>query len=202
MSIIVAVKKAGRVVLGADTAECEDDLIISSDYIVNSSKIVRAGDSWLGLAGWSATQHIIESVLRNEDHDLDFSDREAIFETSRKLHEIMKSDYFMDTQEDKDQPVESSQISALIANANGIFELESYRSVAEYHRFWAIGSGKRLAIGAMHAMYHITDDAKIIAEAGLKAACDFDDGCALPFDTCSVELSTATVKTRGRVLGV
>ena len=99
MSVIVAVKKAGRVVLGADTAESEDDLVITSDYIVNSSKIVKAGDSWLGLAGWSATQHIIESVLRNRDHQLDFSNRSAIFETSRKLHEIMKSDYFMDTNE-------------------------------------------------------------------------------------------------------
>ena len=126
--------------------------------------------------------------MRSGNVELDFSSREAVFETARKLHEIMKSEYFMDPQEEKEQPVESSQISALIAGPSGIFELESYRSVAQYTRFWAIGSGKKLAIGAMHAVYDRFDDAQQIAEAGLRAACEFDDGCSAPFETRSVAL--------------
>ena len=188
MSIIVVVRKAGQVVIGADTAESDDDLVIGADYVVNPSKLLQAGETWIGLAGWSASQTILESILRRGDVELSFRDRAAIFESARKLHEVMKSDYFIDTQEDKEQPVESSQISALIANRYGIFELESYRSVAEYRRYWAIGSGKKLAIGAMHAMYERSDDPVAIAEAGLHAACAFDDGCALPFETRSVGL--------------
>jgi ATP-dependent protease HslVU (ClpYQ) peptidase subunit len=130
------------------------------------------------------------SVVRTGKPSLDFTSRGAIFDTARKLHEIMKTDYFMDPQEDKEQPVESSQISALIANAHGIFELESYRSVAEYTRYWAIGSGKKLAIGAMHALYSLHDDPVRIAEAALRAACQFDDGCSLPFETRAIPLRT------------
>ena len=189
MSIIVAVRKGDMAVIGADTAESEDDLVISAEYIVNHSKLLRTGDSVLGLAGWSATQHIIESVVRSEKVELKLGSGVEIFETARKLHEVMKNDYFMDPQEEKEQPVESSQISALIVNPAGIFELESYRSVAQYTRFWAIGSGKRLAIGAMHAAYNLLDDPRAIAEAGMRAACQFDDGCALPLEMISVPLT-------------
>ncbi len=189
MSIIVAVRKGNTAVIGADTAESEDDLVISAKYIVNHSKLLHSGDSILGLAGWSATQHIIESVVRSEKLDLNFGSGAEIFETSRKLHEVMKTDYFMDPQEEKEQPVESSQISALIVNPSGIFELESYRSVAQYTRFWAIGSGKRLAIGAMHAAYDLLDDPRDIARAGMLAACDFDDGCSEPIEMKSVTLN-------------
>lgn len=190
MSVIVVVQKNGRVAIGADTAESDDDLVIGAGYIVNHSKLLEAGDAIIGLAGWSATQNIIESVVRGGKPELDFSSREAIFETSRKLHEVMKSDYFMDPQEEKEQPVESSQISALIASPAGIFELESYRSVAQYTRYWAIGSGKKLAIGAMFAVYDLLDEPQRIAEAGLRAACEFDDGCAAPFETRGLTLST------------
>lgn len=189
MSVLVVVKKNGRAVIGADTAESSDDLMLSAEYVVNSSKLLNYGNGWLGLAGWSATQAIIESVLRRPDHDLDFGDRSAIFESARKLHGMMKNEYFVDPQEDKDQPVESSQVSALICNANGIYELESYRSVAEYQRFWAIGSGRNLAIGAMHAMWPLSRDPVAIAEAGLRAACEFDDGCALPIEIRSIDLA-------------
>ncbi|MEM6638457.1 MAG: MFS transporter [Pseudomonadota bacterium] len=189
MSIIVAVRKGDTAVIGADTAESEDDLVIRAEYIVNHSKLVQAGDSVLGMAGWSATQHILDAVVREKKVELDFSSATSIFDSARALHEVMKSDYFMDPQEEKDQPVESSQISALIVNRNGLFELESYRSVAEYTRFWAIGSGKRLAIGAMHALYDRCDDPEDIARAGLAAACDFDDGCCAPVELKRVALS-------------
>lgn len=192
MSVIVAVRKGNTAVIGADTAESEDDLVINAKYIVNHSKLLHAGDSILGLAGWSATQHIIESVVRSKKLELNFNSGAEIFETSRKLHEVMKTDYFMDPQEEKEQPVESSQISALIVNPCGIFELESYRSVAQYTRFWAIGSGKRLAIGAMHATYDLLDDPQDIARAGMLAACDFDDGCSEPIQMKSVTLKQKT----------
>ncbi len=189
MSVIVVVRKGGTAVIGADTAECASGMLVRADYVVNHSKLLRAGDSWLGLAGWSAAQSIMESALKREDLGLAFTDRHSIFESARKLHEKLKSDYFIDTQEDKEQPVESSQVSGVIASQHGIFELESYRSVVEYARFWAIGSGDKLAIGAMHAVYDGCDDPVVIAETGLRAACAFDEGCALPFETRVVELA-------------
>ena len=106
----------------------------------------------------------------------------------RGLHSIIKSDYHVDTSEEKYQPVESSQLSMLIANPQGIYEVDSYRTVSEYQRFFALGSGRTLALGAMQAVYDRVDSAAEIAMAGVEAACEFDDGCALPATSHTVEL--------------
>lgn len=180
MSIIVALRKGREAVIAADTAQSDESMVMTAKYLVNHEKILRAGDSYVGLAGWSASQDIFESLIRERPELLKLESRAAIFDTFRALHEVMKEKYFIDTQEDKEQPVESSQLGALIVNPNGIFEIESYRSVSEYSRFWALGSGKRLAMGAMHALYETTDDVVAIAKAGIEAACEFDDGCVLP----------------------
>lgn len=182
MSIVVVVKKNGKTVIGADTAQSDEDLLIKADYVVNHTKLMRCGSTWLGLAGWTVAQNILESLYAREGETWRFGSRSEIFETARRMHESLKSDYFLHTQEDKDQPVESSQLSALIANERGIFELESYRSVTEYEKFWAIGSGKILGLGAMHAVYDRLSDPADIARAGIEAACEFDDGCELPMD--------------------
>ncbi len=190
MSVIVVVRKNGRAVISADTLQSDSSMVLPAEYVKNHEKIVTFGDTFLGFAGWSASQEIMESVIRQHPDTLDFSGREALFETARKLHTLLKSDYFLDTQEDKDQPVESSQLSMLVAGPSGIFELESYRAVAEFTRFWAIGSGRGLALGAMHAVFDLHDDPLAIARAGVVAACQFDEGCGLPITERSVALAT------------
>ena len=188
MSVIVVARKHGRAVIAADTLQSDSSMVLPAEYVVNHEKILQFGDTYLGFAGWSASQEIMESVIRQHPETLDFSNRATLFETARQLHGLFKSDYFLDTQEDKDQPVESSQLSMLVAGPNGIFELESYRAVAEYTRFWAIGSGRGLALGAMHAIYEQHDDPLVIARAGIAAACQFDEGCSLPMTERTVEL--------------
>ncbi len=188
MSVIVVVRKGGEVAIAADTAQTDGSVMLRAKYVRNSEKIVRFGDTYVGLAGWSAAQDIFESVVRNHADKLDFSSRAAIFETARNLHGLMKSDYHIDTQEEKDQPVESSQLSMLIANRHGIFEVDSYRTVSEYERFWALGSGRRFALGAMYQCYEQFDTASEIAGAGVAAACEFDDGCAPPVTTHRIAL--------------
>lgn len=190
MSIIVALRKGNQAVIAADTAQSDETMVMRAKYLVNHEKILRTGDSFVGLAGWSASQDIFESLIREQPELLNFESRAAIFDSFRAMHEVMKEKYFIDTQEDKEQPVESSQVGAIIVNPHGVFEIESYRSVSEYKRFWALGSGKRLAMGAMHALYDTTDDVEAIARAGVEAACEFDDGCSLPL-TCHV----VTLKT-------
>ena len=77
----------------------------------------------------------------------------AIFETFRKLHPILKEQHFLNPKEEEDDPYESTQMTALIANEHGIFGVYSMREVFEYSRFWAVGSGREFALGAMHAEY-------------------------------------------------
>ena len=119
-----------------------------SDY----DKIVRYRDTYIGLCGSAAHQLVFESLLAKHG-DLDFAHKSAIFETFRKLHPILKEQHYLNPKEEEDDPYESTQITALIANGNGIFGVFSMREVFEYTQFWAAGSGREFALGAMQARY-------------------------------------------------
>ena len=100
----------------------------------------------------------------------------------------MKDDYFIETSENDDQPVESSQMDGLVISPQGIFEFDSYRGVDEYSKYWALGSGRRYALGALHSTYESERTSEEIAIAAVKASCNFDDGSALPVLFETIEL--------------
>jgi len=189
MSIIVAVKKHGEIVIASDSAQTEDGMIVSSEYYVNNNKILPCGESYIGLVGWSCTQDIIESLVREHANKMKLASRAEIFDTFRFVHAQLKENYFIETDEDKDQPVESSQIGALIIGPSGIFEIESYRTVTEYTKFWALGSGKKLALGALQATYENMQNAEDIARLAVSTACALDDACAEPVHIHSITIN-------------
>mgnify|MGYP003350832715 CR=1 FL=1 len=112
-----------------------------------------------------------------------------IFKTWQAFHTVLKEKYFLLATTDKDDSLESSRFDVLIANPHGIFGVGAHRTVQEYVRFYAIGSGTDLALGAMYAMY---DDPKLsaaqIAQRAVEAAAEFDDSTALPVIVQSVKL--------------
>lgn len=180
MSIIVGVRKGDSLVIASDSAQTEDGMIISSEFYANNNKIVACGECYIGLVGWSCTQDIMESIVRKHAAKMKLANRAEIFDTFCFIHALLKKEYFIETDEDKDQPVESSQIGALIVGPTGIFEIESYRTVTEYTKYWALGSGRKLALGALHAVYDKMEDAGDIATVAVNAVCAFDDACAPP----------------------
>jgi ATP-dependent protease HslVU (ClpYQ) peptidase subunit len=103
-----------------------------------------------------------------------------VFDTFLKLHPKLKETYFLNPKEEDADPYESSQFTALIANAAGIFGVYSYREVFEFDRFWAIGSGRRFALGGMHAVWNQAKTAREVAQAGVAAGCEFDTSSAGP----------------------
>ncbi|MDQ7049266.1 MAG: hypothetical protein Q9M92_06875 [Enterobacterales bacterium] len=68
-------------------------------------------------------------------------------------------------------------------NPQGLFSFGNYREVHQYTQFWSLGSGRRIALGAMHARYSTEASAVEISEAGVRAACVFDDACNEPIQT-------------------
>jgi ATP-dependent protease HslVU (ClpYQ) peptidase subunit len=66
---------------------------------------------------------------------------------------VLKEEAFLNPKEEDDDPYESSQMTVMIANPSGIFAVYSMREVFEFDRFWAIGSGRSFALGAMYAQY-------------------------------------------------
>jgi ATP-dependent protease HslVU (ClpYQ) peptidase subunit len=179
MTTLVAVRKGGSIAIAADSLTTFGDLKLSAAYDRSPEKILRHGDNYIGLCGSAAHQLVFESLLR-ERKDLDFSTKAAIFESLRKLHPALKEQHFLNPKEEEDDPYESSQISALVANARGIFGVYSMREVFEYTRFWAVGSGRDFALGAMLANYGRLKSAEAVAKSGVEAGTTFDKNSALP----------------------
>ena len=188
MSIVCAAMKNGVIAISCDTQSNFGSINVTSRHIQNSNKLYSVNKSIIGIVGWHAIADMFEHLIKNEKKLFQLDTRMNIYSTLIKLHEKMKDDYFIETREDEDQPVESSQLDALIINQQGIFEISSYREVNQYKTFWGIGSGRSVALGAMHALYETKATAKQIVEAGVKAAAEFNDGCGLPLKTRTLKI--------------
>lgn len=190
MSTIVVVKKDKRVVIGADTMQSQGSTTIRSMYQPKGDKIFKFRQSYIGVTGSSAFKYVLASLFKKHKDLINLNSAEEIFETLLKIHPILKNDYFIETNEndDESQEFESNQIFALIANKTGAYEIQSYREVHNIGQFWATGSGKLFALGAMHAIYKTEKNPRVIAEKGLKAACEFDENSGLPLQIKSVSL--------------
>ena len=188
MSTIVVVKKGDLAAIAADTLSTAGSTKGHSKYFADYKKILTFGDSYIGVVGSSAHNNVLASIIRKYPEHLSFDSVEQIFETYLRLHPILKDEFYLMTKEEDDDPYESSQIDALIANPQGIFGMFSWREVKEYSRFWAIGSGRNYALGAMYAVYDQIDDPEEIARVGVAAGCEFDDGSGLPYTSYKVQL--------------
>ncbi len=189
MSTIVAVRKRDQICIAADSLTCFGDTKQSSRYEKSHDKIHTHGENRIGIVGSAAHQIVIESLLSDSSRDFAFSSRMAIFESFRQLHPILKDDYYLNPKDEDDDPYESTRIDALIINPDGLFAVFSLREVFEYTRFWAIGSGGDIALGAMFAMYDRLDSAEEIARIGVEAGAEFNNATALPLSCYSMKLT-------------
>lgn len=188
MTIISAAIKDNKISISADTQISFGSIQAGASYLKDHNKLYQVNDSVVGLTGWTATTQILEHLIHTEPDMFHLHSRWDIFEMLLALHEKLKDKYHIETTEDSDQPVESNQLDGLIINPKGIFQFDSYREVHQHTRFWALGSGQRLALGAMHALYSQHCSAQEIAEAGVLAAVEFDNCCHLPLTTFTLDL--------------
>lgn len=74
----------------------------------------------------------------------------------------------------------NAEISALVLTRSGMFEYDKWcKGLKVQGRFYAIGSGAAVALGALH----MGADARTAA----RIACRLDDGCGLPIVTMSLK---------------
>lgn len=182
MSTIVVTQKNGVSCIGADTLSCLGSLRQRAQHVVNKTKITKIADTYIGLTGTSSSLVVLNSYFANPERPRDFSSCEAIFETFRHAHGWLKAEYFMAAMPDKGEEYETTQFYGLAANEHGIFAIYSYRTAQQFHRFWAAGSGRDFALGAMQSAYDQDLSAEEIARIGLAAAAEFDSATAAPFE--------------------
>lgn len=189
MSTITVTRKNNRVCIAADTLTSFGDTKLYADYDRYHNKIQHHAGSYIGIVGSAAHAVVMEDVFENYSQLLDFSSRNAIFKTFLKLHPILKENYYLNPKDSDNDPYESTQIEAVIANNKGIFAVYGLRDVNEFTRYWAVGSGCDYALGAMHACYDDYDDVEKIASKGIEAGAVFDNASALPINLEVVELA-------------
>ena len=100
----------------------------------------------------------------------------------------MKERYHLKAGDEKDAPYETTHMNVLLANPHGIFGVYSLRSVDEFSKFWAFGSGCDYALGALYCCYDQLESAEEIATKAIEAAATFDDGTSLPITLKTIDL--------------
>lgn len=179
MTTLTVVKKGDAVAIAGDGLTTFGDTRLSRNYKGEHDKILDIAGSKIGICGSSAHHLVLLSAFSRLE-DVKLGSRMEVYETFRRLHPILKEHAFLNTKEDEDDPYESSQITALIANGSGIYGVYSYREVFEFDRFWGAGSGRNFALGAMHALYDDALSAAEIARAGVAAGIEFDTSSGPP----------------------
>ena len=187
MTTITVVKKGNEVAIAADGLTTFGDTRLARSYKGEHDKILSIAGSKIGICGSSAHHLVLLSAFSKLD-DVRLGSRMEVYETFRRLHPILKEHAFLNTKEDEDDPYESSQITALIANKSGIYGVYSYREVFEFDRVWAAGSGRNFALGAMHALYDKKLSAARIAQAGVDAGIEFDTASGPPIVVHAIKL--------------
>lgn len=189
MTTIAVVKKNGHAAIAADTLTKWGTGKESAAYIANNNKIVAAGDTFIGASGSATFKTIMHDYFARAKTKARFNSTIEIFRTWQAFHEVLKDEYFLVTTSDKDDSLESSRFDVLLANPHGIFGVGAHRTVQEYVKFYAIGSGTDVALGAMYGVY---DDprrsAEDIARFAIEAAAEFDDATGLPVMSHSIKL--------------
>lgn len=187
MTTIVVVKKDGQAVIAGDTLTTFGSTRLASVHDAAPEKLLKHGATYFGIAGSAAHQLVLESLLKKHP-EFTFNGREEIYESFRKIHPILKEEAFLNPKEEDDDPYESSQLTALVANTSGIFGVYSMREVFEFDKFWSIGSGRDFALGAMYAVWKSRKSAEDIARIGVMAGAEYDTGTGLPMNVAVVKL--------------
>ncbi|MEE9351164.1 MAG: hypothetical protein V3U78_02795 [Thiotrichaceae bacterium] len=189
MTVLSIVRKNDKVCIAADTILNLNGNTVSADINRHSDKIFKFHDTYFAYTGSTQSSIMLKHALEEHGHDLSFSGQSNIYKSLLLLHAILKENYFTKTDNSNtNQPVEDMHINFLLANPSGIYQVLGDRFVGEISKYWAAGSGAKLALGAMHSCYDSLDDPNEIATKGIHAACQFDHHCGLPMTIYECEL--------------
>lgn len=189
MTTVTVVKKNGRIAIAADTLTKWGGGKESADYVANHEKIIRVGDSFVAITGSATFKLILTDYFATLDAPPALDSTQEIFRVWNQMHPVLKEQYYLQTGEDKEEDLESSRMDVLIANSRGIFGVAAHRTVQEFSRFYAYGSGSPYALGAMYAAYRAPSlDADAVARLGVMAAAEFHDETGLPVQSFVIDI--------------
>ena len=189
MSTLVIVRKENQICMASESLTTFGSKKQRSKYIQNSGKMFKWNSSYVGVVGYAAHNFVLQSLMKNKDLKPTFRNPTEIFEFFRDLQPMLKEKYYLQPEDDEDDPYESLRMDLFIANEHGMFSVYALREVWEYKNFWSLGSGSRYSLGAMFAVYNDKNLTAVdIAKTGVSAGIEFDDGCDGPIVCKTIEL--------------
>ena len=189
MTTVAVVRKNGIAAIAADTLTKWGPVKESATYVVNHEKILRVGESFIAITGNATFKHIVADYFEGFEEAPRLDSVGDIFRVWNRMHADFKDRYFLQSEEDKEEAIESTRLDALIANSSGIFGVSGQRTVQEFARFYAYGSGSDYALGALYSVYDRAElDAAAVARHAVRAASEFDDGTGEPIHCFTVPL--------------
>jgi ATP-dependent protease HslVU (ClpYQ) peptidase subunit len=189
MTTIAVVKKGTIGAIAADTLTKWGSAKETASYISNSEKILKVGDNYVAVTGNATFKMVLRDYFQEEGDQIQLENPAQIFKTWNRLHSVLKERYFVLPEEDKEDALESSRMDVLILNPSGIFGVSGHRTVQEFSKFYAYGSGSDYALGALWASYDRPNlGALELVRRSIAAAAEFDDGTGLPVQAHTVRL--------------
>ena len=197
MSIAVAVRKDARIVLATDSqTNLGSERVPAAN--LSGAKFMQIGEAYMAATGWTLYSNILADVLGRRRAMPRLDGEVNIFKFFTRLWEELHERYnfVKDQADDADSPFGSLDSTFLVVCTQGIFGVASDLSVLRYERYFAIGSGAPIALGAVHALYESERDAEAIARDAASAAIDHDVYCGHPVHVVTVR--ERVVRTRRR----
>ena len=188
MSTLTVAKRDGIVAIASDTLTT-GGIKDSAAYVANHHKILPLGDNFVGVTGTTTGKLILADYFSSLKKPPVFDSPLAVFRFWNAMHKVLKEDYFLRPEEEDDDELESTRLDCLVASPYGIFGASSLRTVQEFTRFYAAGSGRSFATGAMWAAEKRKLSAESLARLGVEAACEFDEYTGAPIQSFTIPLA-------------
>ena len=204
MTILVAVKKNGKVFLGADRMTT-----FGSEYstdLVNNSKLIKLKHAYLATSGYTLLDNVIEHLYHSKHKMMEatFANRAEVFQFFLDFYAELKKNY---TLVDMGKETYAGIYNVfLLVTPTSIYGVASNLSVSEYPLYAAKGSGSDHAVGCLYGLYDLIDDGKELTRVAVEAACHFSIYCKEPIDVVEVKssdfgkLSARSHKDHGKYL--
>lgn len=184
MTILVAVKKNGKVFLGSDRITTFGNEYVTD--LVRGSKIIKLKHAYLATSGYSLLDNIIEH-LYHSNHKLmenTFQDRSHVFSFFLELYNELRKSYTL-VEPGKDTFASMYNVFLVVTPTN-IFGVSTNLSVSEYPRFAARGAGSDYSVGCLYGLYDVLDSGFDLTRMALESACFFNVYCKEPLDIIEV----------------
>ena len=185
MTIFVAVKKNGRVFLGADRITTFGQEYFTD--LVNGGKIIKLKHAYLATSGYTLLDNVLEHMHQTNHKVMEnkFSDRAEVFQFFLELYTELKKQYTL-TDTGKDTYAGIYNVF-LVVTEKSIYGISNNLTVTEFPSYVAKGAGSDYSLGCLYALYDTVDDGRELTRLALEAACHFCIYCREPLDIIEVK---------------